>query len=711
MKTPKNKPMKLFFIAAVLVFMLLGAASTSMAGVLMTISGTVTGGGTPQNGITVALYVGDCWTYHDSTTTAGDGAYSFTDIPSDTYYVAATDNPSNPPCGTDWVSEYWNSGDTEPHSCNNATPVTSTNSSVDFSLVPGYSITGTVYDGAATVSDIYISLILGEACDGEYVLTVTSDGSGDYCITVPPGGPYYLQADPAQSSQDYAQEWYTSSGGTFYSDEAEGITITSSDVPNTDFDLDDGGSISGTVKDNNGDPVVGIVVEASNDPLCFGGSSATTDGTGSFTIPYLAPGPWEVSVHPDPITTTYVYFERDYWLELGEDRNIGAITLLQGALIGGTFVDSTNTPLTESVEYAYGGKFEIGWDYSESNGTFAFRLPVGTYSLYLDENGYYSMLPEEITVTDVGTPLSLGNLTVYDDSTGGTITGAVTESAAHHGELTAVSFLSSEDLSPDNMGVLVGLGMGQPSGGAYSLFVPPSETVDVILVLFSEDEKRLESVTVVDSIQGITSPTAGTPLTGQDLSYTDAGYTVDGYVKSSSAPKPPYRANVLLYAQPGDVFTGFADSDENGYYTFYNVPNGNYKIAVTHPRYPDETAWSSQFTVSADTTVRDIFMGEEVDKFSADFNGDGKADILWRNTSTGQIQVWLMDGETATRGTIYNRILDWDIEDVADFNNDGKADILWRDTSDGRTQVWLMDGETATRGTIYNRILDWDIVL
>jgi hypothetical protein len=27
-----------------------------------------------------------------------------------------------------------------------------------------------------------------------------------------------------------------------------------------------------------------------------------------------------------------------------------------------------------------------------------------------------------------------------------------------------------------------------------------------------------------------------------------------------------------------------------------------------------------------------------------DFNGDGKADLVWRNTATGQHAIWLMDG-------------------------------------------------------------------
>ena len=31
---------------------------------------------------------------------------------------------------------------------------------------------------------------------------------------------------------------------------------------------------------------------------------------------------------------------------------------------------------------------------------------------------------------------------------------------------------------------------------------------------------------------------------------------------------------------------------------------------------------------------------------TGDFNGDGKTDILWRNKSTGQNVVWLMNGVT-----------------------------------------------------------------
>src|SRR4029453_6482915 len=73
-----------------------------------------------------------------------------------------------------------------------------------------------------------------------------------------------------------------------------------------------------------------------------------------------------------------------------------------------------------------------------------------------------------------------------------------------------------------------------------------------------------------------------------------------------------------------------------------------------------------------------------------DFNKDGKADILWRDTS-GNVSMWVMDGTTVTNNSVIANIwTTWSIVGVGDFNGDGKADILWRDTS-GYVAVWLMD--------------------
>ena len=78
-----------------------------------------------------------------------------------------------------------------------------------------------------------------------------------------------------------------------------------------------------------------------------------------------------------------------------------------------------------------------------------------------------------------------------------------------------------------------------------------------------------------------------------------------------------------------------------------------------------------------------------------DFNGDGKADILWRQTSTAALSIWLMNGGTilASVGG-YTVAKDWVVQAVGDFNGDGKADILWRQNSTGTTSIWLMNGGT-----------------
>jgi hypothetical protein len=77
-----------------------------------------------------------------------------------------------------------------------------------------------------------------------------------------------------------------------------------------------------------------------------------------------------------------------------------------------------------------------------------------------------------------------------------------------------------------------------------------------------------------------------------------------------------------------------------------------------------------------------------------DFNGDGQADILWRNKTTGQNVVWLMNGTTYSNYAELLQVTDtyWQIVGTGNFNGDGKTDVLWRNTSTGQNVVWFMDG-------------------
>ena len=82
---------------------------------------------------------------------------------------------------------------------------------------------------------------------------------------------------------------------------------------------------------------------------------------------------------------------------------------------------------------------------------------------------------------------------------------------------------------------------------------------------------------------------------------------------------------------------------------------------------------------------------------AGDFSGDGKPDILWRNTSSGEVGLWAMNGLTNIGfQPIGVASLEWIIAGVGDFNGDSKPDILWRNTSTGEIGLWNMNGLVNT---------------
>jgi len=98
----------------------------------------------------------------------------------------------------------------------------------------------------------------------------------------------------------------------------------------------------------------------------------------------------------------------------------------------------------------------------------------------------------------------------------------------------------------------------------------------------------------------------------------------------------------------------------------------------------------------------------------ADFNGDGKQDILWWNNSTGQVYMMLMNGVSKlSEGFVHQEpITTWRIVGAGDLNGDGKADILWHNNATGQTWGMLMNGLSIIgQGTFYDQPdLAWKIV-
>jgi hypothetical protein len=82
-------------------------------------------------------------------------------------------------------------------------------------------------------------------------------------------------------------------------------------------------------------------------------------------------------------------------------------------------------------------------------------------------------------------------------------------------------------------------------------------------------------------------------------------------------------------------------------------------------------------------------------KTRADFNADRRSDVLWRNTASGENYLYPMNGTTIISGEGYLRAvpdLNWNIAGTGDFDGNGSADILWRNSSTGENYVYFMNG-------------------
>jgi len=98
-----------------------------------------------------------------------------------------------------------------------------------------------------------------------------------------------------------------------------------------------------------------------------------------------------------------------------------------------------------------------------------------------------------------------------------------------------------------------------------------------------------------------------------------------------------------------------------------------------------------------------------------DFNGDGRADILWRDTSTNHYGFWTTFDYGSSVAAAWTELgifdPDWQVAKTGDYFGDGSADLIWRSTSTGELQLWDYDQGVMT-GYVGLGIVttDWHLV-
>src|SRR2546429_247941 len=96
-----------------------------------------------------------------------------------------------------------------------------------------------------------------------------------------------------------------------------------------------------------------------------------------------------------------------------------------------------------------------------------------------------------------------------------------------------------------------------------------------------------------------------------------------------------------------------------------------------------------------------------------DVDGDCKSDIVWRNSATGENNLWLMNGLTISSQGSLTTMADpaWQVQGMGDFDGDGRADILWRTTATIDTLFWLINRPTTAAKGCFSILSDraWQV--
>jgi hypothetical protein len=69
-----------------------------------------------------------------------------------------------------------------------------------------------------------------------------------------------------------------------------------------------------------------------------------------------------------------------------------------------------------------------------------------------------------------------------------------------------------------------------------------------------------------------------------------------------------------------------------------------------------------------------------------------------------------MDDGTIISTTVLGGDLSWAVNNTADVNGDGKTDILWREAASGGTVAWLMNSFNVLTAVVLGGDTTWTLI-
>jgi hypothetical protein len=496
------------------------------------------------SGAVVSIVDGSSVTYQAVTNSTGN--YVFRDLASDTYSATVSKTGYKT---TTAVSVVVNSG---------TIPVTQ-NFAMD--QADG-SIEGTVKDAAYAVMQGATVTVKNAALTTTYG-TATTNASGEYTISVPPGTNYSVIASKT-GYQDYT---YT------------GVSVTSGAATYKHFVLTaTPGNITGTVTDGTGAAVSGVDVAVSGTSL-----TATTDGSGQYTIHYV------------PVGTYSMTFTKDTY----HDASVSGVT-----------ITATNHDVTQDATiYAKHYSFQSGDPFSN------------VWTVYLK------------TVTGDGAALKKDDeIGIYSPTSATNSSGSITAFAAKHGSditafaakvdgaVSAFAFKSSGNVSSTAATTTGSITAFSQKSGSITAYADAGGG-EVTVTDNSHGLVDGESIT----ISGTTNYNGTFTITYVDANTfkITAAWNGDDATGSWTGDNTTVTSNAHGLSN-GDQVTITGTTNYNGTYTILGVDANNFDIVKTFVANDATGTWVGNKTTVTTSAAHGLSNGNQVT-----INGTGSTDGVY----------------------------------------------------------------------------------
>jgi hypothetical protein len=153
---------------------------------------------------------------------------------------------------------------------------------------------------------------------------------------------------------------------------------------------------------------------------------------------------------------------------------------------------------------------------------------------------------------------------------------------------------------------------------------------------------------------------------------------------AASAATSTFQSASILNVPGGDSVPGDFNSDGNPDLLFQNSTTGNLSVWLMN-----RTKLSEVAPVPDGGDANEFVVGTD------DFDADTRTDVLLWNPRSGDLTIWYMSGTRLVRkSTLPFRIDDYEPVSILDFNHDGSPDILFQSQKGNDILVAVMQGET-----------------